>query len=92
MPLLHRKRNPDVAIASQEEAGLILKLKRIPGSRASIQKDPDFPNHYTTDKPVSPALTQLEHQGLTQNTKGSVTAEWQFEKKSQTTMSTRQEA
>ena len=45
MPLLHRKRNPDVAIASQEEAGLILKLKRIPGSRASIQKDPDFPSH-----------------------------------------------
>ena len=45
MPLLHQKRNPDIAIASQEEAGLILKLERIPGSRASIQKDPDFPSH-----------------------------------------------
>ena len=45
MPLLRRKRNPDVAIASQEEAGLTLKLKRIPGSHASIQKDPDFPSH-----------------------------------------------
>ena len=46
IPLLRRERNPDVAVAPQEEASLTLKLECIPGSRASIQKGPDFPIHY----------------------------------------------
>ena len=43
--MLCLQRDPDIPVAPQEEAGLILKLERIPGSRASIQKDPDFPIH-----------------------------------------------
>ena len=51
----HRERNPDLAVAPQEEADLILKLEHIPGSRASIQKDHNFPNH--SRKCDSSALT-----------------------------------
>ena len=45
IPLLHWERNPDVFVAPQEEAGLTLKLEQLPGSRASIRKGPNFPNH-----------------------------------------------
>ena len=45
IPLLRRERNPDVAVAPKEEAGLTLKFKRIPRIRASIRKDHDFPSH-----------------------------------------------
>ena len=36
IPLLHQERNPKVPLATQEEAGLTLKLECIPGSRASV--------------------------------------------------------
>ena len=45
MPLHRLKRNPNVAVNPQEEASLTLKLKHIPGSRASIGKGSDFPIH-----------------------------------------------
>ena len=45
IPLFHWERNPEVAVTPQEKASLTLKLKHIPGSRASIQKDPEFPIH-----------------------------------------------
>ena len=46
----------------------------------------------TTGKPDSPALTPLSLRISTQNTMGVVTALWQFERKPQIHMSTRQEA
>ena len=43
IPLLHWKKDPNVPVPSQEEAGLTLKLEHLPGSHASIQKDPTAP-------------------------------------------------
>ena len=67
-----------------------MKLECITGVMPQFKKTLISPT--TPDKPVSPTLTRLEYRGLTQNTKGSVTAQWQLEKKSQTPMSTQQVA
>jgi len=34
--------NPDVSVKSEEEAYVLLKLERTPGSHATIQKDTNF--------------------------------------------------
>ena len=90
IPLLRWERNPEVAESPQEKAGLTLKLEHIPGSRASIRKDPDFPS--TPDMPDSPAMPRLELQVSTQNTKGGDTAPGHLEIKPQIPRPTREEA
>ena len=43
--MLCLQRNPNIAIALQEEAGLTLKLEKNSRGRATIQKDPNVPVH-----------------------------------------------
>ena len=45
IPLLCLERDPDLPVAPQEEASLILKLERKPHGLCHIPKDTDFPVH-----------------------------------------------
>ena len=61
IPLFCLERDPDLPVAPQEEAGVTLKLERMPRGSCLIPKDTDFPVH-SRKVPMPRHLFECNHE------------------------------